>query len=229
MMAVLSISERDQESGVGNRLHLREKPFRVERSAGPATKPARRKKGRFSALLACSSCSRMMRPRGTPVSRAVCVSHSARSSGSLTVSVLLICSNCNTSGAMARVGDSDSAVDSALTRHGRLHAYHSQIRRGKVPSSCQHRLPARFCQGVHCTISKIQLCPVPHALSKTPERRDRQPRLNVVKRNDVTSKFFDELIQQRSRSRTKPRVKNHSGFQQRNGRQNPSGCSLDSM
>jgi len=96
MMAVLSVSERHQKSGVGNRLHLREKPFRVERSAGPATKPARRKKGRFSALLACSSCSRMMRPRGTPVSRAVCVSHSARSSGSLMVSVLLICPNCNT-------------------------------------------------------------------------------------------------------------------------------------
>lgn len=58
--------------------------------------PARRRNGRFSALLALSNCSRTIRPFGRPVLRDVSLSHSATSSGSRTVIVLPIRQHCNT-------------------------------------------------------------------------------------------------------------------------------------
>src|SRR2546430_6646353 len=91
-MKISSVAERDQKTSIGNRLHLREKPFRVERSGGPSTTPAKPRKGRLADFLALSSSIRTTRPRETPDSRATRFSHSERSSGSRTVSVLLICS-----------------------------------------------------------------------------------------------------------------------------------------
>jgi hypothetical protein len=57
-MVIPSVAESHQEAGIGNRPHLREKPFRFERSGGPSTAPASRMNERFSALLAFSNCSR---------------------------------------------------------------------------------------------------------------------------------------------------------------------------
>ena len=70
-----AIAEGDQKSGVSDRFHFREKPLRVERFSGPDTAPASRRNARRSDFLAFSSSSRMMRPRGKPVFRAVSVSH----------------------------------------------------------------------------------------------------------------------------------------------------------
>jgi hypothetical protein len=75
--------------------HFGEKPLRVERSAGPAAAPARRRNGRAPAPFAFSSCSRTIRPRGTPVFREVSRNHSASSSCNRTVIVLLICFESN--------------------------------------------------------------------------------------------------------------------------------------
>ena len=41
-MPVVAVGKRDQQAGVGNSLHVRENPFRAERSFGPRTLPARR-------------------------------------------------------------------------------------------------------------------------------------------------------------------------------------------
>ena len=71
-------------------------PVREERSAGPAIFPASFMKGRTSAPRARSNCSRMILPCETPIVAAVASNHSARSSGSRTVIVLRICSECNT-------------------------------------------------------------------------------------------------------------------------------------
>jgi len=58
----------------------REKPFREERSRGPRTVPASlRKAWRGLAALAFSSCSRTIRPCGTPALRADSSSQSASS------------------------------------------------------------------------------------------------------------------------------------------------------
>ncbi len=91
MVLIFTIAEGDQETCIGDGLHLREKPFRVDKSAGPVTAPASRRKAWLSDFLALSNCSRIIRPFGTPVLRAVSASHSANSAGTRTVSVLLIC------------------------------------------------------------------------------------------------------------------------------------------
>ena len=96
VMLIVSIAKCHQKTAVGDRIHFLEKPLRFERSFGPAMTPANRRNGRVSDFLAFSSSSRMMRPRGRPVLRAVCSNHSARSPGSRTVIVLLICLKCNT-------------------------------------------------------------------------------------------------------------------------------------
>src|SRR6266568_2429507 len=97
MVLVVSIAERNDKACVGDAFHEREKPFREDKSRGPATFPAKRRKGRLSfRALAFSSCSRTMRPAGTPVRREVSSSQSANSRGSRIVSVLRICHNCKT-------------------------------------------------------------------------------------------------------------------------------------
>jgi hypothetical protein len=42
MMPIVPVGERDQEPGVGDAFHEREKPFREERSFEPRTEPASR-------------------------------------------------------------------------------------------------------------------------------------------------------------------------------------------
>src|SRR5260370_23757634 len=96
VMDISPVPECYQEASVRNGLHFREKPLRVERSAGPFTAPARRKNGFLDDFRALSSSILTMRLRGTPALRAAWSSHSASSSGSRTVSVLLIFRNCNT-------------------------------------------------------------------------------------------------------------------------------------
>ena len=96
VVLILPITEGHEEARIGNRFHLREKPFRVDRFAGPATAPASRRNGFFSDVRAFASSSRMMRPLGTPVLRDVSSSHCARSSGRRTVIVLPIYVECNT-------------------------------------------------------------------------------------------------------------------------------------
>src|SRR5581483_196912 len=95
-MLVPAIGKRDQKTGIGDRPHLREKPFLVDRFGGPSTAPASRRKGCPPAPLAFSSCSRTIRPFGSSVLREVSANHGATSEGILTVSVLLMCSDCNT-------------------------------------------------------------------------------------------------------------------------------------
>ncbi len=96
MVLVSAIAESYEKAGIGNRFHLPEKPFLADRFAGPVIAPASRINGWLSDFLAFSSSSRMMRPLGTPVLRAVSSSHWANSLGIRTVIVLLICSECNT-------------------------------------------------------------------------------------------------------------------------------------
>jgi hypothetical protein len=40
VMAVMAVAECNNETGVGNSFHLREKPFRDDRSLGPDIAPA---------------------------------------------------------------------------------------------------------------------------------------------------------------------------------------------
>ena len=95
VVIIVAIREHDEKTCVGDGLHLRENPLRLERSVGPATAPAKRRNGRPVESLAFSSWSRMMRPLGNPVSRAAWSSHSASSSGNRTVIGLLISRKCN--------------------------------------------------------------------------------------------------------------------------------------
>jgi hypothetical protein len=64
---VIGVRKRHQEARIGDALHGRENPFRPERSRAPRTLPASlMKDGAAPPSRAFSSCSRMMRPRGTP-------------------------------------------------------------------------------------------------------------------------------------------------------------------
>jgi len=45
VVLILAIREGNQETGIGDRLHLREKPFLVDKFAAPLTAPASRRKG----------------------------------------------------------------------------------------------------------------------------------------------------------------------------------------
>lgn len=98
VILIPTIGERHQEARVSDCFHLRENPFRVDRSAGPAMTPASLRNDRDSDFLALSNWSRMILPFGTPVLRDVSANHFASSSGIRTVTVLLICLYCNTSG-----------------------------------------------------------------------------------------------------------------------------------
>jgi hypothetical protein len=70
VVEVSSIPECYQKASVRDGLHFREKPLRVERSAGPSTAPARRKNGRLDGFRARSSSIRTMPLRDTPDFRA---------------------------------------------------------------------------------------------------------------------------------------------------------------
>ena len=48
MVEIVTIAERNQETGVGDGIHFFEKPLRVDRLALPDTFPAKRKNGRSS-------------------------------------------------------------------------------------------------------------------------------------------------------------------------------------
>ncbi|OLC94034.1 MAG: hypothetical protein AUH86_15445 [Acidobacteria bacterium 13_1_40CM_4_58_4] len=80
VVAVVAIAEGDNKAGVGNGFHLRPKPLRAERSAGPLTAPAYRRKRCLPPAFACSSCWRTRRPTGTPVRREVSLSQARSSS-----------------------------------------------------------------------------------------------------------------------------------------------------
>jgi hypothetical protein len=69
-MAVATIAEGDDESGIGNSLHRRENPLREDRSGTPLIFPAWRRNRWFPfSDFALSNCWRMMRPTGKPVRR----------------------------------------------------------------------------------------------------------------------------------------------------------------
>lgn len=70
VMEVSSIPECHQEASVRDGLHFREKPLRIERSAGPSAAPARRMNGRLDDFRALSSSIRTMSLRDTPDFRA---------------------------------------------------------------------------------------------------------------------------------------------------------------
>jgi hypothetical protein len=55
MVAIFLIGKSDQEAGIGNPFHSREKPRRTERLLGPLCVPAKRMKACFSDFLAFSS------------------------------------------------------------------------------------------------------------------------------------------------------------------------------
>jgi hypothetical protein len=95
MMPIIPVGKSDQKAGVGNSSHLLANPLRLEKSRGPSTDPARCRNGCSALRRASSSCSRMIRPRGTPAFLEAASSHPAKSSGSRTVIVLLICPECN--------------------------------------------------------------------------------------------------------------------------------------
>src|SRR5436309_1519755 len=97
VVLVVPIHERDNKACISNSCQ-REKPLRSERSRGPRNIPAYRiKPGSPSCLRAFSSCSRTNLPTGIPVLRDVSANQSANSSGTRTVSiVLLIRQNCIT-------------------------------------------------------------------------------------------------------------------------------------
>lgn len=68
MVFIVGIRKRHQKPRIGNALHEREKPLRVDRSRVPCTEPASLiNDGDFPLFRALSSCSRTMRPLGIPV------------------------------------------------------------------------------------------------------------------------------------------------------------------
>jgi hypothetical protein len=44
MVVVVAVGEGDEEAGIGNALHEREKPLRRDKSSGPLTAPAKRRR-----------------------------------------------------------------------------------------------------------------------------------------------------------------------------------------
>jgi hypothetical protein len=85
---ISSVREGDQKPGVGNRLHLREEPFRDERPGAPLMVPARRmNRGGFLSFRARSRWSRTIALFGMPVSRLTLSSHCSSSSVRRIVSV----------------------------------------------------------------------------------------------------------------------------------------------
>src|ERR1700689_5732670 len=101
-MFVIGIRERHQEARVSDTLHERENPLRVDRSRTPCTEPASlMNEGALPPSRAFSSCSRTMRPFGTPDCLEACSSQIASSLVSRIVTVLLIWPKCNTSGTWA--------------------------------------------------------------------------------------------------------------------------------
>jgi hypothetical protein len=78
IMVAFQVSERNEKTRVRGRLHLREKPLRIERPLGPAIAPAERRNGRLADVL-----------------RAVVTSRFAESFGRRTRIALLICLNCS--------------------------------------------------------------------------------------------------------------------------------------
>lgn len=87
-MTVSAIAKGNDETGVGNSFHRREKPLREERSEGPLILPACRRKRWFPfSDLALSNCWRMIRPTGKPVRRETSFSQASSSSVRRMVSV----------------------------------------------------------------------------------------------------------------------------------------------
>src|SRR5688572_12091122 len=61
VMLIVAVGKCDEESGIGDSLHGREKPLRAERSLGPRTAPARRRNVLGDpCFIAFSSWSRMI-------------------------------------------------------------------------------------------------------------------------------------------------------------------------
>lgn len=99
VVAVVSVSERDDRSGVGDALHARENPRRCERSLGPLILPAwHRNRWLPSSTPARSSCCRTTRLAGRPVLLAVSESQAASSGLRRVVSFLPIRPKRNTDG-----------------------------------------------------------------------------------------------------------------------------------
>jgi hypothetical protein len=97
VMLVIGIRKCHQEPRVSNSLQDRENPLRLERSRTPRTEPASLiNEGSLPPSRAFSSCSRTMRPFGTPDCLDACSSQSASSLVSRIVIVLLIWRKCNT-------------------------------------------------------------------------------------------------------------------------------------
>jgi hypothetical protein len=99
VIPVVGIRERHQESRVGDTLHRREKPLRNDSPRAPRTEPASlMNDGCFPPSRARSSCSRTIRPFGTPDCFDACSSQEASSFVRRMVTVLLICHEGNTAG-----------------------------------------------------------------------------------------------------------------------------------
>jgi hypothetical protein len=60
VIAIVAVCERDQEPGIGDAFHEREKALREEWSRGPEIAPAQRMKACPSEALALSRCSRII-------------------------------------------------------------------------------------------------------------------------------------------------------------------------
>src|ERR1700733_12733180 len=96
-MLVVGIGKRHQESPVGDTLPERENPLRCDRVRAPRTDPASLiNEGCLPLSRTRSSCSRTMRPFGTPDCFDACSSQEASSFVRRMVIVLLICHKCNT-------------------------------------------------------------------------------------------------------------------------------------
>ncbi len=96
MMPIIPIGKSYQKAGVGNSSRLLANALRADKSRGTSTDSARWRNGCSALRRASSSCSRMIRRRGTPAFREADSSYAAKSSGRRTVIVLLICPECKT-------------------------------------------------------------------------------------------------------------------------------------
>lgn len=97
VVLVIGIRKRHEEARVSDTLQDRENPLRIERSRTPQTAPASlMNEGALPPSRAFSSCSRTMRPFGTPDCFEACSSQIASSLVRRIVTVLLMWRKCNT-------------------------------------------------------------------------------------------------------------------------------------
>src|ERR1700730_17815011 len=128
-MLVIGIRECHQEARVGDTLHDRENPLRVDRSRIPRTEPASLiNEGSLPPSRAFSGCSRTMRPFGIPDCFDACSSQVASSLVSRIVTVLLIWRKCNTYGRGLQKGNARQAPGNGL-RPARPRRWRPDVRR----------------------------------------------------------------------------------------------------